>query len=385
VSEPPRSPESAVALLGILLAVILTVAAFTVAPPQPRTGTHQAQFSAPAPMLKVALGAWSGQSANVSVTCGACSENISANSTLNISLQVVPRCGPFGCSAELNGTVAAAPFTVTTVVPGLPAPLAQNGSTFVVSLRAPDRGGRVFLNGSVSASDLPGPVVLDEQNWVARNSTNGSEGVRITPVLTNPLVAGGSVVNETLIVNNTGPLFEDVNRIAVAPPFRLVATGPGFPFEVNWNESGVMWVKIQVPVTPGSYTLNGTMTVAPLPEVQISSIVVNFVGANVSILVSSVAGIPTYNLPGGEFNGSLVLLNPTNASHELAFNHTTGPFSFTNGTPSTPFVIAAHAQFRYYLTLSVTPPPGAYGLGLVFTILYEPWRPSRRAPGVTSR
>jgi hypothetical protein len=127
------------------------------------------------------------------------------------------------------------------------------------------------------------------------------------------------------------------------------------------------------------------MTVAPLPEVQISSIVVNFVGANVSILVSSVAGIPTYNLPGGEFNGSLVLLNPTNASHELAFNHTTGPFSFTNGTPSTPFVIAAHAQFRYYLTLSVTPPPGAYGLGLVFTILYEPWRPSRRAPGVTSR
>jgi len=364
-------------LVVILAATVVVPRAF-----ESRLGT--APLSTHPPTVEITLGTWTSPHVNVTVTCAACASNVSGGGLVNVTVRVVPQCGKFGCTGSVNATEVDPPFVLRGVAPTMPAPLSTGGSTFQLSVQAPETGGAVFLNGSVTAPPPPGPVVVAAQNWTAQNLTNGTGGLRIAPILEVSSLPGGAEFNETLLVNNSLEPFEDVTNVSVGPPFVLLSDVATFPLELNINQTGLLTLHLRAPLTPGAYTLNGTVFDRPHPMTLISTVNISFVGLAVNLTVASLAGVPREGLGGADLNGSVLLGNPTNRSHQVEYNRTTGPWFFLNGTPIGSFAIPSLGTYRYFFTLYVEEPPGSYPLGLVFTVLSAP-RGLAPAPGGISR
>jgi hypothetical protein len=359
--------------------VSLTAAAVVVGPGVGRTRVGSSVLVQTPVTADLAIGNWNAPYADLTVGCPGCGPNVTGGSLLVVEVKVVPHCGSFGCTSEINATDVAFPFLLEGVNPSLPVPLAPQGITLNLTVRTPASAGSYDLNGSISTPPPPGPVVISTQTWTAVNSTGGTGGLRIAPVLPDADVAGGTVFNETVVVNNSLEPFEDVVNISVSAPFLLLAKGPAFPFELNINQSGPLDLRIRAPPTPGSYNLNGTVFDRPHPLVFVSSVNVSFVGVSVALQSTSVAGVPRYSISGADLNGSVVISNPTNASHWVTFNRTNGDWFFVNGTPNGSWAIPSNQSVRFYFTLLVDEPAGSYPLGLVFQILSEPTR-RRAAP-----
>jgi hypothetical protein len=325
------------------------------------------------PRIGVRLGEWIGTNVNATVTCGDCGPNLSAGSVLQVLLHAVPQCRAFGCSAALNSTSVDAPFEIVNVSPGLPAVLPRAGATFELTVRAPASGGSFSLNGSASGTPLPGPVVVTNQDWSVRNRTNSDEGVLLRPPAPLPELAPSALFNVTLTVNNSASRIEQIRNVSIVAPFLLVSALPGFPFPVDPNMSGDVVTEIRAPPTSGSYVLTGVLGVGPLPVITIAAVEVNFSGSPIVLGVAQI-DFPTQALPGEEFNGSVQLTNPTNLSHAVVLNRTTGPWIFINCTPNSSATLIPGASVRFYLTLSAKSSVGSFVLTIWFRMISEPVR-----------
>ena len=367
------------ALLVVLLLVGGYAAELANAPAHPR---DRALRPFPPATFRVSAGSWTGTNVTLNSTCRGCASNVTAGSALAIALVAVPGCGTYGCSRTLESLNVSPPFALLSVSPSIPAPLAPAGSSFNVTVGTPLTGGPYVLTGSGRASAPPGPVQIASMSWSPRNRTGGTEGLTMLPSVVATLVAPSASFNVTLLTNNTGSYPDIVENLSVETPFVLLGGGPGFPFEVDPGASWRLFATLQAPSDPGNFTIVGRASVAPLPQDIVGPFTVQFVGMSVALNWSG-ADFPSTDLPGEEFNGSLVLGNPTNASHLVQFNRSADPWLFVNGTPNGSFTIPAFASVRYYLTLSAHAGPGTYPVTLVFSILSDP-RPggpiTRRRP-----
>lgn len=366
--------EAATAAVAVAVVAVLIASYVLLAPPS-SSNVRPIGLSRPAPpTYAVRVGNWTGVDATVTASCPSCTVEQPSGASVSVVLEVQPRCGPYGCSTTLEAVGADSPYRLLASAPAAPTPLAAAGTPIDLTVRLPEGPGPYTINGTVDASAPPAPVDITSLSWTPRNASGGDNGISIRPSVVTPLVAPGSAFNVSLYVNNTSPVFSIITSLTLAPPFSIIFTGPGLPFEIDPNWSWEIFAEVRAPNVSGNYSLAGLANVTALPLDIIGWVNVSFVGLSVPITLVSTS-IYKYQFPGAEFNGSILLGNPTNESHQLALNHTTGPWFFVNSTPSGHFVIPANGTYRVYVSMSDVDPPGTYGLGLVFSIYSEPSAP----------
>lgn len=369
-SRPREREETTVAgflaaLVGVLLVVLATL---WVAPPPGGVPRDVDRLDLAPPSLHVSLGAWQGTNLTVSARCPNCSSTLAAGSDLTVELAAVPSCDAYGCVASLARVDLAAPFRLVSSAPSLPATLPAAGATVQLVVATPATGGNATLAGSAFGSAPIAPVAILQQAWSLRNATNQSGGFSLGAGFNATYVAPGAVFNDSIVLNNTGPNFEEVYNVTVDAPFALLWAGPGLPFEINSNSSGEVVLELRAPATSGVANLSGVLEVQVLPQIIFSSVNVTFVDNPTPVVLQSSA-IPTVNLPGEEFNGSFVLYNPSNTTQRLRLTSVvSGGVVLVNSTPNETFPLNGTSALRIYVTLSGTSPPGTYSLTIVFRV-----------------